>query len=241
MIGRWQGAKLCVGSIREPGSWAMSALSMIQRDGSEAPTARPSSSGADAADGASEDALLLASIAAGDGNAFRQLMHRHLPTQLRLARRLLGDAQEAEDVAQDAMLRLWRNAAGITLGPGGLKPWLRRVTTNLAIDRLRARQRLVVSAELPEVAVPPKQTAGLEERELAARVHIALTSLPERQRLALQLFHFEGMSQIEVGEALGISDEAVESLLARGRRALRSELKNEWQSLLSTPGNYTSE
>jgi RNA polymerase sigma-70 factor (ECF subfamily) len=63
-------------------------------------------------------------------------------------------------------------------------------------------------------------------------VEQALGELPERQRLALVLFHYEGMSQVEVGAVLGVSDEAVESLLARARRALRGQLKEEWQSLL---------
>ena len=85
---------------------------------------------------------------------------------------------------------------------------------------------------VPEQLVPPEQSIGLEARELSQRVQLALSSLPERQRLALVLFHFEGLSQIEIGESLGVSDEAVESLLARARRSLKSTLKNEWQQLL---------
>ena len=72
----------------------------------------------------------------------------------------------------------------------------------------------------------------LAERELGARVDAALQALPERQRLAITLFHYEGMSQIEVGEVLGISDEAVKSLLARARRTLKVALKEEWRGLI---------
>ena len=181
---------------------------------------------------ATSEALLLAATARGDGEAFRKLVGVHLGAMLGVARRMLGDATEAEDVAQEAMLRLWRNAATLELGPGGLKPWLRRVVSNLAIDRIRSSRNTNVVAEVPEQLAPPEQSAGLEARDLSLRVQQALATLPDRQRLALVLFHFEGLSQIEVGESLGVSDEAVESLLARARRTLKAALKDEWQQLL---------
>ena len=168
-----------------------------------------------------EETGLLARVAAGESEAFRGLVDRHLPTVLAIARRMLRDDAEAEDVAQETMLRLWRNAAGLELGPNGVRPWLRRVASNLCIDRVRARRNTTVVEEVPEESAPPSQLRHLAERELGARVDAALQALPERQRLALTLFHYEGMSQIEVGEAMGISDEAVESLLARARRTLK--------------------
>lgn len=183
-------------------------------------------------DTAAGEALLLAATARGDNQAFRQLVNIHLGAMLGIARRMLSDAAEAEDVVQDAMLRLWRNAATLELGPGGLKPWLRRVVSNLAIDRIRSSRNVNVVAEVPEQAKAPDQSQGMETRDMAQRVQQALARLPERQRLALVLFHFEGLSQIEVGENLGVSDEAVESLLARARRALKADLKDEWQQLL---------
>lgn len=176
--------------------------------------------------------VLLAGVAGGDSDAFRTLVNMHLGPMLGIARRMLGDAAEAEDVAQEAMLRLWRNAATLELGPGGLKPWLRRVVSNLAIDRMRSQRNTSVVADVPEQPAPAEQSVGLEARDLSRRVHEALAGLPERQRMALLLFHFEGMSQIEVGESLGVSDEAVESLLARARRSLKTALKDEWQQLL---------
>jgi RNA polymerase sigma-70 factor (ECF subfamily) len=181
---------------------------------------------------AEAEASLLARVAAGEAQAFRGLVDRHLPTVLAIARRMLKDDAEAEDVAQETMLRLWRNAAGLELGAGGVRPWLRRVASNLCIDRVRAGRSTAVMDELPEQPEPAGQVRHLSERELKARVDLALKALPERQRLALTLFHYEGMSQIEVGEVLGISDEAVESLLARARRSLKLALKDEWQSLM---------
>jgi RNA polymerase sigma-70 factor, ECF subfamily len=179
-----------------------------------------------------EEAALLARVSAGEAQAFRSLVDRHLPTVLAIARRMLRDDAEAEDVAQETLLRLWRNAAGLDLGAGGVRPWLRRVASNLCIDRVRARRNLSGGDAVPEEAEPASQVRHLVERELSQRVDAALKALPERQRLALTLFHYEGMSQIEVGEVMQISDEAVESLLARARRTLKGALKEEWRELI---------
>jgi RNA polymerase sigma-70 factor (ECF subfamily) len=179
-----------------------------------------------------DEATLLARVSAGEASALRALVDRHLPTVLAIARRMLRDDGEAEDVAQETLLRLWRNAGSLQLGEGGVRPWLRRVASNLCIDRVRARRNVSLGEEMPEESEPASQVTQLAERDLSTRVDVALKALPERQRLALTLFHYEGMSQVEVGEAMGISDEAVESLLARARRTLKASLKNEWRGLL---------
>lgn len=202
----------------------MSALRMARRD-VDASSSEPLSATV-------SDVDLLAAIGRGDASAFRTLASRYLGFTVGLARRLLGNGNDAEDVAQDAMVRLWRNAATLELGPGGLKPWLRRVTTNLVIDRIRASRQTTTVDEMPEQPVAPEQEAGFAERDLSARVEAAVAALPDRQRQALVLFHFEGLSQVDVGKALGISDEAVESLLARARRNLKLALKDDWRSLL---------
>jgi len=181
---------------------------------------------------APEDRVLLTRVGRQDRQAFRILVDRHLGAIVTLARRMLKDEAEAEDIAQEALLRLWRAGETLELGPHGLRPWLRRVTSNLCLDRIRSTRRTVVTDEVPEVAEEATQETGLEEQDLARRVGAAINALPERQRRALTLFHHEGLSQAEVGEALGISDEAVESLLARARRTLRSSLEKDWKSLL---------
>jgi RNA polymerase sigma-70 factor (ECF subfamily) len=179
------------------------------------------------------EATLVAAAADGDAAAFRALVERHLSGVLAVARRMLRDEAEAEDVAQEAMLRLWRSADGLEVGPQGLRPWLRRVVSNLCVDRMRSGRRLTVVAEVPERSEPASQLADVEAGEVSQRVDAALKDLPDRQRMALTLFHYEGLSQIEVGRIMGISDEAVESLLARARRSLKFALRDEWRDLLA--------
>lgn len=170
------------------------------------------------------DAALLAAYAAGDGRAARRLVDRHLPRVLGFARRMLGDAAEAEDVAQEAMLRLWRIAPDWRAGEARVSTWLYRVTANLCTDRLR-RRRGVTGAELPEPADDrPGALATLIAADRAAALETALAALPERQRQAVVLRHLEGLSNPEIAAILDCGVEAVESLIARGRRALTARL-----------------
>ena len=182
------------------------------------------------------DAVLVARMAAGDASAFSILVARHVGAISGIARRMLGDDAEAEDVTQEAFLKLWRLGSGLAVDVHGVMPWLRRVVSNLAIDRIRARWRTEVTDNLPEVPVVADQVKALEGEEVAQRVDHALQALPERQRHALTLFHFEGLSQREVAASMSISDEAVESLLARGRRGLKAALMEDWQELIARSG-----
>ncbi|HVJ77739.1 MAG TPA: sigma-70 family RNA polymerase sigma factor [Hyphomicrobium sp.] len=199
-------------------------VAAIKTDGSPAKP-RPS------ADTRNDEAVLVAEVGAGDRHAFGVLMERHLGSIVSVARRMLRDDAEAEDAAQETFLRLWRSGATLEIGPAGVRPWLRRVVSNLCLDRVRGQGRVKVVDELPEVPEPAKQLAVLESQDVQRRVEVAMQKLPERQRLALTLFHFEGLSQIEIGNVLGVSDEAVESLLSRARRQLKADLKSEWESL----------
>lgn len=169
------------------------------------------------------DGALLLRFAQGDTAAARVLTLRHGPRLIALARRMLGDAAEAEDVAQDTLLRLWRHAGSLEIKEAGAGPWLSRVATNLCLDRLRRRSR--TTADPPDRAdeAAPAVT-GLTQAERARALHAALATLPDRQRAAIVLRHFEDFGNPAIAETLGVSVEAVESLLARGRRGLAAYL-----------------
>jgi RNA polymerase sigma-70 factor (ECF subfamily) len=170
------------------------------------------------------DAELVARVGRGDRAAAAQLMSRHLPKMLSLARRMLSDSAEAEDAVQDAFMRLWTHAARWQPGKAKFETWLYRVTLNKCFDRLRRRPTLAIEAAMEVPDPTPGPAASLENAAMAEQIEAAIAALPERQRAAIQLCHFQECGNIEAAEILGISVEALESLLARGRRALRIRL-----------------
>ncbi|MEG9861505.1 MAG: RNA polymerase sigma factor [Parvularculales bacterium] len=171
-----------------------------------------------------DDDALVALIAEGDQMACRVMVGRYLDAMVALARRFLGNHNDAEDVAQEVFVRLWRQAGRWQPGRAQFSTWLYRVAINLCLD-VRHRHR---TASLEEQAEPVDTAGGPEhmvyESQIKAKVDEALGKLPERQRAALVLSHHQGLSNRETAEVLEISIEAVESLLSRARRALRQEL-----------------
>ncbi len=170
-----------------------------------------------------EDLLVL--YAKGDAKAARVLAARLTPKVLGHAFRLLNDRAEAEDVAQEAMLRLWKVAPQWEAGRAQVTTWLYRVVANLCTDRLRKRRRSVAIDEAPEII---DDTPGVED-QMANHARMtalreALNELPDRQKQAVILRHIEGLQNPEIAQIMDISTEAVESLTARGKRALKSVL-----------------
>jgi RNA polymerase sigma-70 factor (ECF subfamily) len=161
------------------------------------------------------------------------LTTRLLPRALGHAARVLGDRAEAEDVAQEAMMRLWR-AAGDWRQDGGAEPatWLYRVVANLCTDRLRRRGR-TDPLDDPDMAADgaPGVLAQMVHADRMAALDAALARLPDRQRQAVVLRHDEGLSNPEIAEILEVGVEAVESLTARGKRALAAALAGRKEAL----------
>ncbi|MBZ4021359.1 RNA polymerase subunit sigma [Rhodobacter sp. TJ_12] len=177
------------------------------------------------------DEALLVLYGNGDGAAARALVARLGPVAYRVAFRMLGDRTEAEDLAQEAMLRLWKIAPEWRTGEAKVSTWIYRVTTNLATDRLR-RRRGVGLDEAPEIADGAASALeGLIENDRAAALEMALAQLPARQRQAVVLRHLEGLSNPEIAEAMEVGVEAVESLTARGKRTLAALLAGRREEL----------
>lgn len=195
------------------------------------PDRMQSRSGALQDDARQADQELMERVSRGDAVAFQILVDSGISRILAVARRMLGDDMEAEDVAQDVFLRLWRQADKWDGGRAKVSTWLYRVTVNSCIDRLRARREDTVK-ELPEVAHQATQVQAMEEEDLQRYMDEALQALPERQRTALVLFHYEDLSMSAVSEIMDASVEAVESLLGRGRRALKKDLESQWKAFL---------
>ncbi|WP_050528787.1 RNA polymerase sigma factor [Pseudorhodobacter aquimaris] len=174
------------------------------------------------------DEALLVLYANGDPLAARELAARYLPLVMGFATRMLsGDRAEAEDVAQEAMLRLWRIAPDWRQGEAKISTWLYRVVSNLCTDRLRGRtrRRAVGLDEAPDIADDVQGVeASLMDRDRMDALNEGLASLPERQRQAVVLRHIEGLSNPEIAQVMDIGVEAVESLTARGKRALATAM-----------------
>lgn len=178
------------------------------------------------------DVALLEQIGKGDSLASRSFVDRHLGRTVGLANRVLKNKADAEEVAQEVFLRVWKQAANWEAGRAKVETWMYRVTLNLCYDRLR-KKREVLGDEMPELE---DERAGpgeaLHEKELAARVNEAIERLPERQRIAITLCHSHEMSNIEAAAVMDLSVEALESLLARGRRKLKDLLRPKVGDLL---------
>jgi RNA polymerase sigma-70 factor (ECF subfamily) len=179
---------------------------------------------------ADDDAALVARLAARDAQGLREVVARYAAALYRIAYRMVGDAHEAEDIVQEACLRLWdqaprlaqRHPPGTPAGAALRLPgWLRRVVTNLAIDRLRQRRRLA-DAEVPERADEAPladEVIAAAQRDRATRALVM--ALPARQRAAIVLTYYEELSNAEAAAAMAMNIKAFESLLHRARAALR--------------------
>lgn len=168
----------------------------------------------------SDDALM-ARVAARDAAALRLLADRHAEIAWRIAYRMLNDAAEAEDVAQEAMLRLWQFAERWQAGGTGVAAWLTRVATNACLDRIR-RRRFVGEDAIPERAdESPLADEAIEQDEVRSAVAGCIEALPERQRAAIVLTYYEERQNRMAAEILAMQVKAFESLLFRARASLR--------------------
>jgi len=170
------------------------------------------------------DQELMAGVARGEMAALGELVRRHQDKALALAFRMLRRWDLAEDVAQEAFLRVHRAAPRYS-PDAKFTTWLYRIVVNLCLDHQRraGRAPAALGDDASEPAAEPSPDP-LVRAERAARVQQALDALPERQRTAVILHRYEGLSHREVAEAMNASAKAVESLLVRAYARLREEL-----------------
>jgi RNA polymerase sigma-70 factor (ECF subfamily) len=167
------------------------------------------------------EVALLAYVGSGDAGATREMVARKLPRLLALATRMLGNAAEAEDVAQESFVRLWRQAPRDST-PGCTASRSTCATTGCG-DGAKWRWTVCPTGSIRGRRPMP----ALEEAGISAAVATALLALPERQREAIVLHYYQELSNSEAAAAMGVSVEALESLLSRARRALRTLLKED--------------
>ncbi|MBI1179854.1 MAG: RNA polymerase sigma factor [Alphaproteobacteria bacterium] len=186
----------------------------------------PAGTAGEAALGVLSDETLMQRVGDGNEAAYRVLMERHLNRSLGFATRLVGDAAEAEEVMQEAFLRLWRSAPRWQPGAARFTTWFYRVVMNLCIDRQRKRRSQAVPLDV--AGDPPDGRRGadgdIHARQVSDRVEDALAELPDRQRAAISLCYLQGLSNKEAAAVLEVNLKALESLLTRGRAALRQRL-----------------
>ena len=170
------------------------------------------------------DEELMALVAAGDNVAFRRLMARHMGRAIRVAETVVRGSAEADDIAQEAFIRIWRNASGFDPSVARFTTWMHRIVVNLSIDR--KRRNGTGHAPVPEDLADSRESAldGMLASEQQAALQEALGELPDRQRAAIALFHFEGLSGRDSALAMNLSESAFESLLTRARSALRQRV-----------------
>lgn len=178
-------------------------------------------------DDAGADEVLMVRVGQGDEPAFQVLVHRHLQRTLDLARRMTSSASDAEEIAQEAFLRVWTTAPRWRPEGAAFRTWLYRIVVNLCLDRGRRK----TFAPLTDAGDPrdpsPDALAQIERQETQRRVAEAVRELPDRQRAALVLSYYQGLSNQEAAGVLGVSVSSLEALLVRARRSLRARFEVE--------------
>ena len=172
------------------------------------------------------DEELVARVAAGDRTAYALLVERHADRQLGFACRVLGSRAAAEDVVQDAFLKLWTHADRFDPAAGKFTTWFYRVVMNRCLDVKRRKRPVALPEDYDAVDEAPVSDEAMAAKQRADAVHRGLDGLPERQRVAVSLFYFEGLRAREAAEVMEVGLKAFESLLVRARKQLARDLQD---------------
>ena len=178
-----------------------------------------------------DDTALLAAYGKGMPEAARILTERLMPKLYAQAYHRRQNAADAEEIAQEAMLRLWKIAPDWQSGRAKLSTWLYQVVANLCKDRCRKPPMTALEGAPEPIDSRLAVDARLQDERRASALYKALDQLPPRQAQALRMRHLDGLSNPEIAVIMAVSIEAVESLLARGRRQLKTCLEAEISAL----------
>lgn len=179
-----------------------------------------------------EDVRLMQLVSGGDTAAFEALVERHQRLVIGTVAKMLGNHSDAEDIAQQVFVRVWKSAKRY-VPRAKFTTWLLKITRNLVFNEMRRQKRhahlpLQVEGEEEERPIKDEHAASpdasLLERELQGAIEAAITRLPESQRMAVVLRRYEELSYEEIAEVLDQSVPAVKSLLFRARTELRASL-----------------
>ena len=181
---------------------------------------------------AEPDHELVARIAKGDHAAFAVMVNRHTNQYLALAHRVLGRRDEAEDAVQEAFVKFWKNAHRYERGKALFTTWFYRIVVNQCLDKKRQRRLLSLPEHYDAVDEGPGPDEALREKQLAEYINSVLKQLPERQRLAIILCYYDGLTNKDAANILDVNIKALESLLTRGRRGLETSLGEMGKTLL---------
>ncbi len=175
------------------------------------------------------DESLMVRIRNGDHAAFSVLVRRHSKMFFSAAYRMCGDAQVSEDLVQDAFLKLWEKPAAWDPNKGTkFTTWFYRVVTNLAIDWQRRQKKYANPAVMDMIEdSAPRADQNIQAGQEQAVLERAIAALPDRQKAALNLCYYEGLSNREAAEILGVGLKALESLLMRAKAGLKEEFERE--------------
>jgi RNA polymerase sigma-70 factor, ECF subfamily len=212
--------------IASPSSAVPVSSSGPDQKGAPEPNAPPAVAAASAPEPSdNDDDLLLRRIADDDEAAFRELVSRHIDRAFALALRILGNRADAEDVVQDAFLKVWIHRGRWIEGRAKFSTWLYRVVTNRCIDFTRQPRGEDVDS-VPELADDqPDAVTSMHRDEVHGMLEVAMKRLPDQQRIAVVLSYHENLSNSDIAEVMGTTISAVESLLKRGRQQLRKLLR----------------
>ena len=182
------------------------------------------------------DEKLAVRVAGGDHAAYATLVARHADRFLAVAQRVLGNRAEAEDALQDAFVKLWTRAERFDPHTARFTTWFYRIVVNRCLDMHRRRKPEPLPEGFDRADEAPGAEAAIAASDRSRRVQAALAGLPERQRVAVTLCYFEGLSNKEAADVLEVGVKGLESLLSRARAGLRKDLQEEKADLMEPQG-----